>query len=43
VPDAVISCIESRHLYRSGVGGDGASDHSTTAGDPPVIPVATDR
>jgi nicotinate-nucleotide adenylyltransferase len=43
VPDAVISCIESRHLYRSEVGGDGASDHSTTAGDPPVTPVATDR
>jgi nicotinate-nucleotide adenylyltransferase len=43
VPDAVISCIESRHLYRSGVGGDGASDLPPTAGERTVTPGANDR
>ena len=43
VPDAVISCIESRHLYRSGVGGDGASDLPPTAGGRTVTPGANDR
>ena len=43
VPDAVISCIEGRHLYRSGPGGESTSEDPPPPDDRAPAPVRTDR